>query len=337
MLSARAWLAVAGDNRFPAHQRRAAARHAIKIAAGTLPAEHLAALQLRAAETTGRARLAFLREALVLAGGEGIDRPARLAVAAAWIEAGGAPARVEALLEAAEKAGGPVADEVIAPAPRDRSPLARGRRARRRGGDQRRARRREGGARGGTHRARSQRQEGRRRQRPRPPASPTRQADAREGGSRPPCNDRAANLEPRSGAKADASKGEPATTERRRATRRRRARRPCVRRAALPAEPADPWERALAAARAGRGGLARRIAEQALRSGALASSAPRLAAVEAALRQGGLAKQALLLRRTVLEEVERSVGPPSERGGSRPGVPISVRDAPEARVLRSRR
>ena len=113
VLSARAWLAVAGDNRFPAHQRRAAARHAIKIAAGTLPAEHLAALQLRAAESTGRARLAFLREALVLAGGEGIDRPARLAVAAAWIEAGGAPARVEALLEAAEKAGGPVADEVM--------------------------------------------------------------------------------------------------------------------------------------------------------------------------------------------------------------------------------
>ncbi len=110
--SARAWLAVAGDNRFPAHQRRAAARHAIKIAGGVLPAEHLAALQLRAAESTGRARLAFLREALVLAGGEGIDRPARLAVAAAWIEAGGAPARVEALLEAAEKAGGPVADEV---------------------------------------------------------------------------------------------------------------------------------------------------------------------------------------------------------------------------------
>ena len=110
--SARAWLSVAGDNRFPAHQRRAAARHAIKIAAGVLPAEHLAALQLRAAESSGRARLAFLREALVLASAEGIDRPARLAAAAAWIEAGGAPARVEPLLEAAEKAGGPVAEEV---------------------------------------------------------------------------------------------------------------------------------------------------------------------------------------------------------------------------------
>src|SRR4051812_13841743 len=107
VLSARAWLAVAGDNRFPAHQRRAAARHAIKIAAGTLPAEHLAALQVRAAESTGRARLAFLREALVLAGGEGIDRPTRLAVAAAWIEAGGAPARGGGAVGAGGETRGP--------------------------------------------------------------------------------------------------------------------------------------------------------------------------------------------------------------------------------------
>ena len=289
VLSARAWLAVAGDNRFPAHQRRAAARHAIRIAAGTLPAEHLAALQVRAAESTGRARLAFLREALVLAGGEGIDRPTRLAVAAAWIEAGGAPARVEALLEAAEKAGGPVADEVMRLRREiNRRWRAAGDRAEAQAGNGARAQR-QGAARGESQPvARSP-----------PPRRPTRQERAR--GRRTP----------------------PEPTLRNRKRPRPRGRRSMRRRRADAAKPEAKGDaakklrrhpRALRlrppirgigrspAARAGRGGLARRIAEQALRSGALGSSAPRLAAVEAALRQGGLAKQALLLRRTVLED-----------------------------------
>ena len=110
--AARAWLALAGDNRFPAHVRRAAARQTLAVAASGLPAEHLAALMLCAAESTGRARLAFLREALALAPAEGVEYPARLALASAWIQAGGAFNRIEPLLAAAEKAGAPYAEEV---------------------------------------------------------------------------------------------------------------------------------------------------------------------------------------------------------------------------------
>lgn len=72
-------------------------------------------------------------------------------------------------------------------------------------------------------------------------------------------------------------------------------------------------DEALQAARAGQAGRARRLAERALRSGgegrryggrdgaADASLAPRLGAVDGALRQGGALREALLLRRTQLE------------------------------------
>jgi tetratricopeptide (TPR) repeat protein len=72
-------------------------------------------------------------------------------------------------------------------------------------------------------------------------------------------------------------------------------------------------EEALQAARAGQAGRARRLAERALRSGGEgrrygggdgasdASLAPRLGAVDAALRQAGALREALLLRRTQLE------------------------------------
>jgi len=295
--SARAWLAVAGDNRFPAHQRRAAARHAIKIAAGTLPAEHLAALQLRAAESTGRARLAFLREALALAASEGIDRTARLAAAAAWVEAGGAPARIDALLEAAEKDGGPVADEVM----RLRREIDRRWRA---AGERAEALAPNGARGGGARAARAPARAAR------GPAS--KKADAAKSTTAKP---EMATVE---AGKIDAGKldaatldstkpgGAKAETAKPDTTKPDTTKAEAVKKPAAPARapvaPADPWERALVAARAGRGGLARRIAEQALRSGASSSAAPRLAAVEAALRQGGLAKQALLLRRTVLED-----------------------------------
>ncbi len=316
--SARAWLSVAGDNRFPAHQRRAAARHAIKIAAGVLPAEHLAALQLRAADSSGRARLAFLREALVLASAEGVDRPARLAAAAAWIEAGGAPARVEPLLEAAEKAGGPVAEEVT----RLRREIDRRWRAA--------VERTEGGPPNGgrAHASKSLR----------PPARVARATSGTTSGAAPgaatpatpaattaPASKKtetktetkgetgksasakaeagkveagkadAARIEP---GKAEPGKGEPGKKGAGAAASGPSA----TTQAARAGERPDPWDRALAAARAGRGGLARRLAEQALRSSAPAAGTPRLAAVEAALRQGGLVKQALLLRRTLLED-----------------------------------
>jgi len=331
VLSARAWLAVAGDNRFPAHQRRAAVRHAIKIAAGTLPAEHLAALQLRAAETTGRARLAFLREALVLAGGEGIDRPARLAVAAAWIEAGGAPARVEALLEAVEKAGGPVADEVM----RLRREIDR----RWRAAGERIDAPAINGARGGAAKAmRAPGRSGRALNGKKAEAgkSSTAKIDAPKGEA-PPSADARLEGAKAEAAQADTSKSDPAKTELARGEAAKKVTAPARAPAVRGAEPSDPWDRALAAARAGRGGLARRLAEQALRSGALASSAPRLAAVEAALRQGGLAKQALLLRRTVLEETpaERGSATRSERGefGDPSGDPhLGADEASEARV-----
>jgi tetratricopeptide (TPR) repeat protein len=256
--SARAWLAVAGDNRFPAHQRRAAARHAIDIADGVLPAEHLSALQLRAAESSGRTRLGLLREALVLAGGSGIEHQARLAAAAAWIEAGGAPARAEPLLEAAEQAGGAGAEEVA----RLRREIDR----RWRATPERTEAPRSSGARAQPTKA------------PRPPAR-TGRATATP----------AAKTLDGSRASAAAKKSPPSPS--------------AV--AAVPrpaAAPSDPWERALAAARAGRGGLARRLAEQILRSSAPASVPSRLVAIETALRQGGLEKQALLLRRTQIED-----------------------------------
>ena len=89
--SARAWLALAGDNRFPSHQRRAAARHASEIAAGSLPREHLAALQLRAASAHGTGAPGVPARGAG-AGRRRGDRSRRRGwrLAAAWIEAGGA-------------------------------------------------------------------------------------------------------------------------------------------------------------------------------------------------------------------------------------------------------
>jgi tetratricopeptide (TPR) repeat protein len=294
--AARAWLALAGDNRFPAHQRRAAARHAIKIASAGLPAEHLSALRLRAAETSGRARLGFLREALVLAAGAGIDPSAGLATAAAWVEAGGAPARIESLLEAAEKAGGPIIEEVA----RLRREIDR----RWRAGSERGAgagAAATGGARAGTAKAARAPARG-----SRPGAAAIGTASGKAAAPTPPpvgsvpgktaltaareAADRGPGAEPRDSARngelAVAGGAAPASSAARAAER---------------AERADPWDRALAAARAGRGVLARRLAERALRSANGAAAPSRLAAVEAALRGGGLDKQALLLRRTLLE------------------------------------
>jgi tetratricopeptide (TPR) repeat protein len=206
--AARSWLALAADNRVPVHQRRAAARRATEIGASGLPREHLAALRMRAALSAGRTRLGFLRQALALVSAQPADQRVWIDVATAWLEAGGASARIEPLIEVAARAGA-APDEV----------------------------------------ARLRREIERRR-----PQSPA-VLPALRSDRTPPPSAMAAGL----------------------------------------------MERALGAARAGRGVLARRLAEQALRSGDAGASPSRLAAVEAALRQGGLMKQALLLRRTQLE------------------------------------
>jgi tetratricopeptide (TPR) repeat protein len=213
--AARIWLALSADNRAPLHRRRAAARRAEEIAAGGLPREHLAALRIRAALSSGSMRLGFLGRAMTLVNGESAERDTRLGLAAAWLEAGGPTARAEPLVDQAEKNG--AAPEEV---------------------------------------ARLRREIDRRRSRRRLPA-----AAAPTGGR---------------------SAAPPA--------------------APVPAAERDPLARALASARAGRGVLARRLAEQALRAQADSPALQaRLGVIDAALRQGGHARQALLLRRAQLE------------------------------------
>jgi tetratricopeptide repeat protein len=71
-------------------------------------------------------------------------------------------------------------------------------------------------------------------------------------------------------------------------------------------------ERAVGAARAGHAGRARRLGQEAVRSGAPddgASSA--IGALESALREGGFLKEALLFRRTQLEALDREAARPA--------------------------
>jgi tetratricopeptide (TPR) repeat protein len=232
--AARTWLALAADNSVPVHRRRSAARRAQEIAADGLPHEHLAALRLRASLATGRTRLGFLRQALAALDDDAVDHASRLAVAAAWVDAGAPGARVLPFIEAAEKA-------LVAPDETARL---------RREIDRRRA----------PH--------------ARPAVPPARAADRR----RPPAP--GAAPPPVVAPRAAAAPAGPARRE----------------------TPDGLIDRALAAARGGRGMLARRLAEQALRAAAPGAAPPaRLGLVDAALLQGGHVRQALLLRRTRIE------------------------------------
>ena len=184
----------------------------------------------------------------------------------------------------------------------------------------------------GTRAGARSRQEGRRRQdrarktdapRPTPPSRKrhaVRRCEARSG-ARPdsPKSDR-------QGRRRSPTKGEAAKKPR----RRPRARRPRGRPSPDPGT-ARLRPRAPVAAASRAGSPSRRCARA-----RWPSSAPRLAAVEAALRQGGLAKQALLLRRTVLEETgaERGSATRASAGGRGPvrGSHLGADEAPEAGV-----
>ncbi|HXI60404.1 MAG TPA: hypothetical protein VNO55_30290, partial [Polyangia bacterium] len=99
----RAFLDLAADARVPVHRRRAAARRAEALAEKS-PRHQIAALRFQAALANGRARLALLRRAVIIAD-RATDGATLLGLAGDWLAAGGTADAAGALLARAQAGG----------------------------------------------------------------------------------------------------------------------------------------------------------------------------------------------------------------------------------------
>ncbi|MEA2699800.1 MAG: hypothetical protein QOI66_4071, partial [Myxococcales bacterium] len=99
----RAFLDLAADGRVPVHRRRAAARRAEALAEKS-PRHQIAALRFQAALANGRARLALLRRAVIIAD-RATDGATLLGLAGDWLAAGGTADAAGALLARAQAGG----------------------------------------------------------------------------------------------------------------------------------------------------------------------------------------------------------------------------------------